>query len=414
MNPWIAEHPVHLSWLDEHTRHLLRFGRRTVAPGLGAAYLGVDGTPDPSHGTNTWITCRMVHVYAIGALLGVPGCRPVAQGVLDALRDGPLRDASHGGWYRGLSPEGTPEVEAGKAVYDHAFVLLAASSAVLAGLEGGADLLEDATEVFLERFWDDDAGRVVDHWDASFTTLDDYRGLNGTMHSVEAMLAVADAAEDDAQAMVWRRRASRMCELTVELSTQHNGRLPEHFDAQWVADLEMGAPDDQFLPFGATPGHGFEWARLLTQLEVADPDLAPAGSLDAARRLFATAVADGWRTSGHDGFVYTTDFSGAPVVSDRMHWVAAEAIGAADALHRRTGDASYRDHYLAWWDHVDTSLIDHERGSWHHQLDPANVPTTGVWPGKPDLYHAFQATLLPRVPLGCSLTRAVRDRQVAA
>ena len=30
-----------------------------------------------------------------------------------------------------------------------------------------------------------------------------------------------------------------------------------------------------------------------------------------------------------------------------------------------------------------------------------------MWPGKPDLYHAVQATLLPRLPLSPGLARAV-------
>jgi|GEM_PF-4901225 len=34
---------------------------------------------------------------------------------------------------------------------------------------------------------------VVEEWDASFTDLDPYRGLNSAMHTVEAYLAAWDA-----------------------------------------------------------------------------------------------------------------------------------------------------------------------------------------------------------------------------
>ena len=36
---------------------------------------------------------------------------------------------------------------------------------------------------------------------------------------------------------------------------------------EWVADLECNKekPDDQFKPYGATPGHGIEWSRLIVQ-----------------------------------------------------------------------------------------------------------------------------------------------------
>ncbi len=54
-------------------------------------------------------------------------------------------------------------------------------------------------------------------------------------------------------------------------------------------------------------------------------------------------------------------------------------------------------------------LIDRERGSWHRELDPTNPPSSAVRPGKPDLYHAFQATLLPRLPQAPGLAVAVRD-----
>ena len=44
-------------------------------------------------------------------------------------------------------------------------------------------------------------------------------------------------------------------------------------------------------------------------------------------------------------------------------------------------------------------LIDEERGSWLHELDETNQPAATVWGGKPDIYHALQATLMPRLPL---------------
>ncbi len=138
------------------------------------------------------------------------------------------------------------------------------------------------------------------------------------------------------------------------------------------------------------------------------------GSLvEAAERLFQRAVTDGWAADGAPGFVYTTDWSGTPVVRDRMHWVAAEAIGAAAALHRRTGRSEYAQWYRRWWDYADVHLIDHVRGSWRHQLDPANHPASSVWEGKPDLYHAVQATLIPRLPLYPMLATAIDEGLLA-
>ena len=124
---------------------------------------------------------------------------------------------------------------------------------------------------------------------------------------------------------------------------------------------------------------------------------------------FDSATVDGWDADGAEGFVYTTDWTGTPVVRDRMHWVAAEATAAADTLHRRTGEDRYAELYARWWDHAATVLIDHTHGSWHHEVDDHGRPDAGVWPGKPDLYHAMGAVLVPRLPLAPAMAVAVRD-----
>lgn len=420
MNPWPAL-PSHRAWLDGESRRLLSFGLRSGLSGGGAAYLDDDGAPDLAQGVQTWITCRTVHVYSLGALLGIPGCGPVADAALAGLT-GPLRDVAHGGWYPSLAADGTPDTRGGKSCYDHAFVMLAASSAALAGRTGGAVLLAEATRVYAEKFWDDDAGRPVDAWDTTFTTCDDYRGLNATMHSVEAMLAVADAfdaldVDPTTTAVVgdgaaWRDRAARSVAFVADLAARHDGRLPEHFGPDWTPDLDLNRdrPDDKFKPFGATPGHGMEWARLILHLEAATgPDDA---LVRTATTLFDRAVDDAWAADGADGFVYTTDWDGVPVVRTRMHWVLAEAIGAAAALHARTGETRFAEWYARWWDYAERNLIDRRRGSWHHELDADNRPAAEVWPGKPDLYHAFQITLLPRLPLAPTLAATLTTKAV--
>jgi mannose/cellobiose epimerase-like protein (N-acyl-D-glucosamine 2-epimerase family) len=404
---WIAL-PSHRAWLDAEARRLLAFGRRIALAGGGAAYLQDDGVPDPAQGVQTWITARTVHVYALGVLLGIPGSGPIADAALAGLR-GPLRDTTHGGWFHALDSAGVPDRAAGKSCYDHAFVMLAAASATLAGRPGGAELLADATGTFLEYFWDDAAGLVIDTWDAAFATAETYRGLNATMHSVEAMLSVADAVPP-AEAAPWRDRVLRATRFVVQLAAAHGGRLPEHFGPDWTPDLELNRarPNDPFKPFGATPGHGLEWARLLVHTEAATGD-TDCGLVETAVQLFERAVADGWAADGADGFVYTTDWDGAPVVRDRMHWVVAEAINAAAALYTRTGAVDYARWYATWWDYVERYVIDHKRGSWRHELDSANRPAATVWPGKPDLYHAFQATLVPRLPLTPMVARAIQE-----
>jgi sulfoquinovose isomerase len=402
MSVWPTS-PAHHRWLDQHSRDLLAFGRRTADPGGGARWLDDRGEPEPGRPTSALISCRMTHVYGIGALLGVPGAGRIAAQAMAGLT-GRLRDTEHGGWHSSVAEDGT--AEPGKSCYDHAFVLLAASTGVQAALPGADDLLAEASQVFLDHFWDEKAGMCADTWDTTFTTLDDYRGINANMHTVEAMLSVASVTGDRA----WIDRAVRICRFVVAAASAHQWRIPEHYDATWTPqpDYNLDKPDHAFKPYGATIGHGLEWSRLLLHAASA-PTVADPSFASAARNLFDRAVADGWAVDGNPGFVYTTDWTGRPVVRDRMHWVAAEGINAAAALHAYTREQAYADWYRTWWDYTDAYLIDHEHGSWFHQLDPANRPTATVWPGKADLYHAFQATLGARVPLWPMLATAVDD-----
>jgi sulfoquinovose isomerase len=128
--------------------------------------------------------------------------------------------------------------------------------------------------------------------------------------------------------------------------------------------------------------------------------------LDAARRLFAKAVEDAW-DSERTGLAYTVDGQGAVCVADRFHWVVTEAIGAAAYLYRATGDRSYDRWYQRFWDHAALYLIDRRHGSWRHELGPDNRPAQATWHGKPDLYHALQATLFARIPLSAGLGAAL-------
>ena len=296
-----------------------------------------------------------------------------------------------------------------KGAYPHAFVVLAAASATCAARPGADQLLDQALDVLLTRFWDDEYGMVVEEWDECFSTLDAYRGVNANMHTVEALLAAADATGD----RTLLDRALRIVTRVVhDLGRNNHWRLPEHFDEQWTAlpDYNIETPAHPFRPYGATIGHWLEWARLALHLRAAlGEDSAPQWLLDDAVSLFDASVREGWAVDGADGFVYTVDWNGSPVVRERMHWVAAEATATAAALHAATGDPSYGTWYATWWDHLAEVFIDHELGSWRHELDSQNRPSGVVWNGKPDTYHAFQSTLIPRLPLTPTLAGALRD-----
>jgi mannose/cellobiose epimerase-like protein (N-acyl-D-glucosamine 2-epimerase family) len=164
--------------------------------------------------------------------------------------------------------------------------------------------------------------------------------------------------------------------------------------------------NDQFRPYGTTPGHSFEWARLLLTLEAAQTS-PPAWLLDAATALFDTAVADAWHRDGHPGLIYTIDPDGQPVVTARLHWVACEAVLAADALYRRTGEERFAAVAARWWDEIDRYFLDRKGGGWWQELAPDMTPATSTWSGKPDIYHSYQALLFPSLPLSPTAATAL-------
>lgn len=391
-------------WLAAECDRLLDFAAASRHPDGGFAWLDQQGRPELDRPVETWITCRMTHVFSVADLMGRPGASELADHGVSCLTDGMLRDDEHEGWYAAATPEGPTVPD--KRAYEHAFVVLAASSATAAGRPGAERLLAVALDVLDRRFWREADGMLVDVWDRTWTDLEPYRGVNANMHGVEALLAAADVTGDDA----WRSRAGRVTERVVHgWAREHSWHLPEHFDPSWRPLPQYNADDraHPFRPYGVTIGHLLEWSRLALHLRAATGATAPGWLLDDAVDLFETAVREGWSVDGAEGFVYTVDWDGTPVVRDRLHWVVAEAIAAASALHEATGEPPFASWAATWWDHADRLFVDRDGGSWHHELDPGNHPAASVWPGKPDAYHAVQATLLPRLPLSPTLATAV-------
>lgn len=405
---YIIDTPENKEFMKTMTDSLLRFGKHFPSPEGGSYYLGDDGTPWKERPRETWITSRMAHVYSIGSLLGYPGSEALVDAALMGLR-GELHDEKNGGWYSGRTADGG--ILPDKMCYAHAFVILAATSGVLAKRPGAEKLLEDTLAVYDRYFWKEEDGLAVDTWNTEFTKLDTYRGLNANMHTVEAFLAVADTTGNE----LYRERAGRIIQHVIGWAEENNWRIPEHFTEQWEADLECNKanPADPFKPYGATPGHGIEWGRLIAQWATStygDDWKKAQPYLDGAQSLFLRAVEDAWNVDGAPGIAYTTDWDGIPVVHDRMHWTLAEAINTSAVLYRITKKEIFADYYSEFMQYLDKCVLDHKTGSWFHQLDRSNQLLNTVWPGKSDLYHALQATLIPYCPVNRSIAYAVKNR----
>jgi sulfoquinovose isomerase len=390
-------------WREDEAARLISFARGSAVPAGGFGWLDETGRLDVHQPRPLYVNSRMTYVFTLAGLAGEQGTDALsAAGIRSLVRD--YGDSAHGGWFAAVDIDGRV-LDSTKMNYAHAMTLLSTSSALVAGVPGAEEAHAATVSTIEEHFWSEDEGAAVETWNADFTELEPYRGANSNMHSVEAYLAAADASGDP----VWRERGLRIAARIIDTHARANGwRIPEHYDAAWRPMLDFNADrrDDQFRPFGATPGHAFEWSRLLLSLEAALPD-PPTWLAEAATGLFDTAVVDARPRDGAPGLVYTTDMDGAPVVTARMHWVACEAVLSADALHRRTGAKRYADARTQWWQEIDRYFIDRVNGSWWHELDDEMRPASTTWAGKPDAYHTYQALLFPSLPLAPTAATAL-------
>ncbi|MGY4523935.1 D-mannose isomerase [Pseudomonas sp. TE21394] len=395
--------PAHNAWRLAEAQRLLAFAKAAKLP-EGYGSLDARGQLPPGACADTLNTARMTHCFALAHLQGLPGYLDYVEHGVAALR-GAMQDASYGGWF--AHPDG--DTDSGKAAYLHAFVALAASSAVLAGAADAPALLADAVRILDTHFWSEEEGALREAFSRAWQLPEPYRGANSNMHAVEAFLALADVTGDN----LWLQRALRVAERIIHTHAAANGyRVIEHFDAFWQPSPHYNQehPADHFRPYGTTPGHALEWARLLLHLEASLERAglqAPGWLADDARALFDAACLQAWNVDGAEGFVYTLDWADRPMVRARLHWVHAEACAAAAALLQRTGEAQYEQWYRRCWDFIASHFIDLVGGSWYHELDAHNQPAGTLWPGKPDLYHAYQALLLPGLPLAPSLASSL-------
>jgi sulfoquinovose isomerase len=357
----------------------------------------------------TMNTARMTHSFAMAHISGIPGCAELVDHGVAALA-GPLRDAEHGGWFAKPLEHST---DTGKAAYLHAFVALAASSAVVAQRPGAKALLGQAIQVISQHFWSEEEGAMRESFARDWSNEESYRGANSNMHSTEAFLALADVTGDAR----WLDRALRIVERVIHQHAAANDhQVIEHFDLQWqpVREYNADKPDDGFRPYGTTPGHAFEWARLVLHLEARgrEPSWKPRpGWWKTLACCSKTLVAT-------DGMSMVRRASSTPWTGKTARWCAIVCTGPTPKRPRRrrpccsvTGEQQYETWYRTFWEFNATLFIDYQNGSWRHELNPQNQPSADIWPGKPDLYHAYQATLLPVLPLAQSLATALEHLQ---
>ncbi|MET3926110.1 AGE family epimerase/isomerase [Devosia sp. 2618] len=399
-SPWPSR-PFHRQYLMRQANNLFDFYQApSINPKGGFFELDDDGKPlDADNSTRQiHITARMIHCFAIGSLIGRPGSDEIVDHGMQYLWNH-HRDQKHGGYVWSLDDNGPKDDT--KQAYGHAFVMLAASSAKLIGHPLADQMLADITQVINQRLWDDKVGAVREEFANDWSPITKYRGQNSNMHLTEALMGAFEATGD------WHylEKAERIAELIINKNAVPLGyRVAEHFDENWVLDKDyLGS--EMFRPSGATPGHWLEWSRLLYQLWILG-EKRLSWMTGAARELFRQAVALGW-DQNYGGFFYTLDWDNKPMMREKLWWPVSEAIGASAYIAAFDNDDYFQSWYRKLWDFAENHIIDHKRGGWLSELKEDLTPTGRLFVGKPDIYHALQACLIPLYPSTGSLTKAI-------
>jgi mannose/cellobiose epimerase-like protein (N-acyl-D-glucosamine 2-epimerase family) len=359
------------AFLRDHIAKTMAFYHpRAIDPAGGFFhYFRDDGTVyDTSH-RHLVSSTRFVFNYAMAAIeFGNEEYIDAARHGLRYLRD-VHRDATTGG-YAWTIRDGKPEDRTNHA-YGVAFVLLAYSTALKAGINEAAAWMDETWQLLEQRYWDAQAHLYRDEADAQWH-FSDYRGQNANMHMCEAMLAAYQASDEPR----YLDRALTLADtMTRRQAALADGLVWEHYHTDWSIDWDYHRDDPKhlFRPWGFQPGHQTEWAKLLMILE---PLLLERGREESwlvptARHLFDTALAHSWDNQ-YGGMCYGFAPDGTICDDDKYFWVQAESLAAAALLHANTGVASYDEWYGKLWAYAWEHLVDHRYGAWFRILTRDN------------------------------------------
>ena len=354
-----------------HIRHTMAFYHpRAIDPAGGFFhFFRDDGSVYDAHTRHLVSSTRFVFNYAMAyRRFGDAAYLRAAKHGLDYLRQR-HRNAQTGGFAWTLS--GANVTDGTNHCYGLAFVLLACSHAMMAGVESAREGIEETFALMERRFWSQDFGLYADEATADWSTLSPYRGQNANMHACEAMLAAFDAT---GEARYLDRAAQLARNITVRQAALADALVWEHYRPDWSVDWDYNRDDKTniFRPWGYQPGHLAEWAKLLLILDRHSSQLAQADWLvPRAIELFDAAMKHAW-DEVNGGIVYGFAPDDSVCDGDKYFWVQAESLAAAALLGKRTGEQRYWRWYDRIWDYSWTHFVDHKYGAWYRILTRDN------------------------------------------
>lgn len=379
------------AFLLEHIRHTMAFYHpRAIDPQGGFFHFWRDdGAIYDARTRHLVSSTRFVFNYAMARRqFGSPEYLGAAQHGLLFLRSRHRAPAT-GGYAWVL--EGDKVADGTNHCYGLAFVLLAYSHALMAGVTEARPWIAETFDLLERRFWQAEHGLYADEASPDWAVLSPYRGQNANMHACEALLAAFDATGED---RYLKRAESIARNITVRQAALANDLVWEHYRPDWSVDWDYNRDDKTniFRPWGYQPGHLAEWAKLLLILERHANRLDDAGWLaPRAVALFDAAMAHAWDRE-HGGLVYGFAPDGSVCDGDKYFWVQAESLAAAALLAHRTGEQEYWRWYDRIWAYGWKHFVDHRYGAWYRILtrDNRKISDEKSPAGKTD-YHTMGA-----------------------
>ena len=191
------------------------------------------------------VVTRQTYVFSEGMAAGLSDAEEAVALGLDYLRRHAFDPAGGYAWRFDL---GGQVIDPRRDLYDHAFVLLALSSAMRVMPSDTVRAEALALDAYLEAAFPHEAGGYLESLPPSLP-----RRQNPHMHLFEACLAAAEAFGPTP----FLDRADSLAELFLtRLWQSAEGALPEYFDEGLVPHREEGR-------FVVEPGHHAEWVWLL-------------------------------------------------------------------------------------------------------------------------------------------------------
>ena len=351
------------AFLRDHMAAMIGFYHpRCVDPRGGYfQFYQLDGAIHTPDAKDLVSSARMVVSYAMAlGTLGTPGFDAALRHGVAFLREN-HRQAKHGGYAWALQwRDGCWQAsDASNQCYGFAFVALAFSHALSAGvLDARADL-EAVYDLMEAHFWDPAGGLYVEELAEDWMPLSQYRSQNANMHACEAFLAAHEATGD---AKYLERALLIARNLCVVQAEKTRGLVWEHYDRHWQPDFKYNFHDysNIYRPWGYQVGHQTEWAKFLVHLHQRTGEKWLPGK---AVSLFDRMLALGWDHQ-YGGFAYSIDDRLVPCNFEKYFWTQNETACSAAIMAHATGVEGYMDWHDRIWALCWDKLVDHKHGSW--------------------------------------------------